>query len=374
MKDFILHIWDYLREIFVVRLPSFPIAIRCALFLIVFFTTAIAELYIFIAVQRRFLYYRLQRDTIWKNKFSNILGNMIVYGENETNEAIVQHFLPRFERMSIHRSSVRRILVQQLLEYRESFSGNTSQVLRDIYLGLNLDQYPKKKLRSRLAKDKAAAIRELSLMQVPGLVDLISAYADKSVDVANVDAYSALLRLDKVNPLGVLNTIQQPLSDWGQLMLFDAIIKTPGINIPAFSTWLASANDSIVLLCLKLIAHFQQHEAIPMLLNLLAHQNVEVRVWAVRVLGKLEDPLCEGELVTIYPNESLIVKSEILGALGKIASGEQIDFLRSCTTAPEFEIRNKARELLKAQEKSGTMLSNNTVDSNGVLHHALNGF
>lgn len=364
MMNNFFHIIDYLRELFAIRLQIVPASIKYSLFLIIFCVVAIIELCLFISIRRRIINSREEREKRWGTKFSNLLANIIVYGENETTEAIVEHFLPRFERLPVYRKPVRKALVKAILSYHANLTGNSSDVLRELYLRLKLDQYAKKHISSRYPGKQINAIKELSQLQVPGVDPYIGRYLSVKNDEVRLTAQSAYMALNKISPFSYFDTAAHPFSDWEQAVLFESITKN-GLSISSFATWLKSENDTVVLICLKLIVHYQQLDAVPPVIGALKHKNTEIRVAAVCALGKLEVQAAEATLIAMYFDEVFEVRSAIVDALGKIASGDHLDFLKARAHASETELRFRAIRSIRAHSRKGReMLTHMLMDAN----------
>ena len=147
--DNLSKILQYVGDIFSSRLPFFPSNIRVALFIILFCVIAFSEQYVYIFLRRLQQYYQQRSEKKWKEKISNMIAHIIVYDNEEETEAILAHFLPRFLKLPLYRSVVRRVLCSELLTYHANFTGRTSEVLRELYIRLNLDKEAWRSLNSR---------------------------------------------------------------------------------------------------------------------------------------------------------------------------------------------------------------------------------
>ncbi len=376
MSSFFFAIFQYLEELFTSRLPFFPSNIRAALFIILFCMVGFSELYLFIFLRRTEQGIRRKRDKIWSEKLTNILANIIVYGDEEDTTTIVEHFLPRLQRLPIHRLSVRKILVKEMLAYNASFTGTVGEVLRELYLRLKLDKVAKKNLNNRYWEIQIEAIRELTQMRVRDITDKLLKYSDDENGQLRMEAQAAFLKLSTTEPFRFLDRARERILDWHQLVLFEVITKTEDIEIPSFSKWLTSANDTVVMLCLKLVSHYQQLDAIPQLIQLLSHPNLLIRIAAIRILGKIEAQTAEETMLAIYFDEPVEVRIEILEALGLIASGEHMEFLRARTRSDEFKLRMSAMRSIRAHGRGGkellnTIYSEETLQNKAIIKHVL---
>jgi HEAT repeat protein len=110
---------------------------------------------------------------------------------------------------------------------------------------------------------------------------------------------------------------------------------------------------------LKLIAHYDQQSAIPAVLELLNNKDHYFRADAISCLGKLSAEMAEDRLIRIYNNQPINCQIEILKALGKIASGKQLEFLKQeFMFSSNFDIRMSAAR---------SIISHNTPASRALI-------
>ncbi|QEK50798.1 HEAT repeat domain-containing protein [Pedobacter aquae] len=185
---------------------------------------------------------------------------------------------------------------------------------------------------------------------------MVFALTDHEHEIVRMEAQTAYVRLNKEYPFKFLDHMRGRILPWHQLILFEIITKAQHVKIPSFSTWLSSANDSIIVFCLKLISHYQQLDAIGELIRLLKHPSEEIRKMSVMVIGKLEAEFVEEELLHIYHQETLKVKVEILTSIGRISSGNYFDFLKGCLDADFFEIRMAAMKAILGHGRKGKLM------------------
>jgi len=367
---------SYIYELFVSRISSFPTYIVISLFIILFCVIAIIELFFYIIAGRLIGYYSRKRDADLKNRIITMLANIVVFGDDADTNTIVSHFLPRFSRLPLYRSSIRKILVNELINNHSSFSGRTGDILREIYLQLKLDKKARKNLRSRHWDKQIEAIRELTEMAVKDECEKILQHTNDSNSQLRLEAQTAYIKLCVDNPFRFLDTVKQKIVDWHQIILFEVITKTETMARPRFSLWLNSTNDSVVSFCLKLIEFYQQFDALPNLIYLINHYNLKIRGAAIDILGRMEAEMAESHLIAAYPNQPLTIKVKILNTLGLIASGRNLSFLDSQARIKEFPLRMAAVRAIKAHKGEGpellsTLFSEGFAQDQTIIRHVL---
>lgn len=373
----ILSTGSYLENLFLHRLPFFPDNIKISLFIIMFCTIATVEIYLYVFLKKAKMKRDKYLDAKWKEKISNMLSNIIIYGDEDDGlEKVVNHFLPRFKKLPLNNKRVREILIEEIRIYHANFTGFTADVLKELFVRLKLYKYTLKKLKSRLWEVQVEGVREVAQFWLYQYDSLVFALTDHEHEIVRMEAQTAYVRLNKEHPFKFLDHMRGRILPWHQLILFEIITKAQHVKIPSFSKWLNYDNDSIIIFCLKLISHYQQLDAIGELIRLLKHPNEEIRRMSVWVIGKLEAEFVEEELLHIYHQETLKVKVEILTTIGRISSGNYFDFLKGCLDSDLFEVRMAAMKAILGHGKKGKIMLEELLDrvsipNQGIISHVL---
>ena len=191
---------------------------------------------------------------------------------------------------------------------------------------------------------KIKAVMELTQMDIPISDVTILPLTNSQNPSLRAAARNAYIQLSKNDPFKFFDIATEPLLPWDQLDMFRIITTTKDIQIPNFSRWVSySTNKSVVSFCLKLIAHYDQKSAIPAVMDLLNNKDHYFRADAIACLGKLSAEMAEVRLVKIYDHQPLICQIEILRAVGQIASGKYLEFLKhEFSYSSNFDIRMNA--------------------------------
>ena len=341
------------------RLSHYPDHIKASVFLIFFCLFAFLHLCLYIFVRRLKQKVDGARDAKFKNIITNMLAHIILYDDLEDVDKAVQHFVPRFQKILGVSPAVRELLVRELLTYHGNFTGKTAEILKGLYLALGLDKQARKKLKSWYWEHQVEGIHELTKLWIRQDSDLILRLTNSKHSTLRMEAQISYLKLSTEDSFRFLDHAHETIQEWHQLVLFEVITKTRNVQIPSFGKWLVSPNDSVVMLCLKLAEHYQQLETIPQLMELLSHPNLKVRAKAINVLGKLEAEMAEDSLFEIYEQQPAGIRSEILKAMGRISSGNYLDFLSGRMASEEHDIKLNAVRSIRNHGNAGVELLKN---------------
>lgn len=236
----------------------------------------------------------------------------------------------------------RQGLIETMVKFKLNLSGTMVEIIETTYLRLGLNQLVASKLKSSIWFKRAEALNQIQEMNdSSSLAGVEVATKDRNIDV-RVNAYATLIRLNSQDCFTFLREEKQQLSTWHQIYLLDAISKSPGIQLPNFSDYLEADNKSVISLCIKIIVHYKRFEAIPKMISLLDRKDEELNYQLIEALGLLNAEEAEDELKEIYQHEPEANKSQILLALGNIASGASLQFINT-----EF-LTNRSHLILKS--------------------------
>ncbi|WP_212003846.1 HEAT repeat domain-containing protein [Chitinophaga sp. HK235] len=287
--------------------------------------------------------------------------------------------LDEFQQLPLHHAWARQLLVQKILHYRRNFSGYVSDLARNLYIDLGLYQDARRKLSSSGSRKIVEGLGELFRMEIvvdeKEVLPLIN-HQDRYVREM---ARCYFAKCSAEHPMDFLQEIRKPLLTWEQVELFRLITQRTDIPAPSFARWIDPAmHSSVISFSLKLAAHFHQFDAIPAMISMLKTDNLEQRALAINSLGKLMALEAEPELVKIYGDQPLSCKKEILKALGRIGSGNQLEFLRQqFLESEEFDLKkHAAKSIVNHKALSQLILKQLQEQSVGqpliILQHCLN--
>ena len=271
------------------------------------------------------------------------LGKDMLVDEIEFDEAAISDKLYK-------KPGVRQVLIDILIRYRKNFRGEVGDLLRKLYIDMDLVEDSFKKLRKYKWETKIKAIVELTQMDIPISDSTLLPLTNSTNPTLRAVSRNAYIQLSKNDPFKFFDIATEPLLPWDQLEMFKIITTTKDIAIPNFSRWVSySTNKSIVSFCLKLIAHYDQQNAIPAVIDLLTTKDHFFRANAINCLGKLSAEMSEETLVRIYNSQPVNCQIEILKALGRIGSGNYLEFLKhEFLYSTNFDIQmNAARSIIK---------------------------
>ncbi|SHL57253.1 HEAT repeat-containing protein [Chitinophaga jiangningensis] len=354
----------------------------------------IAMIFIFLAVSATVLAYLVMLRSRYRNfrqrrrlqkmlpKIDDLLINEIITNPNIPQDVApskVALDLEPFDALPLHRRWGRQMLTARIIHYRNNVSGSAGDLLRNLYLQLDLDKDAMRKLKSRHWNRKVEALTEFTLLDMPISDVTILPLANSRNRELRAAARQAYIKLSKNEPFKFFDSVTDPLLPWDQVELFRIITTTTDIAIPNFARWITySSNKSVVSFCMKLVVHYNQIAAVPAIVKLLENRDHLLRADAIEALGRLKIAEVEDKLVHLYTSQPLFCQIAILKALGRIRSGRHIDFLRNeFLHSTDFDLRKAAaRAIVKNEVVARGVIDELLATTKGenllILKHCMN--
>lgn len=357
----------------------FPLVIQIAIIVSVLAVVGTVLAYIYMIIYRWQKENQAQKEIPLREKGDELLLEHVIYkslGGADTPAALP---LEAFAVLPLQKPWAARVFISQLIAYRDNFTGDIPQLLRQLYLELGLHQAAAAALKSGHRKQVINALVELSGMGVLLEKDHVLTLTLSSDQHIREMARCYVVQCSPDAPFEFFSHVQEPLLLWEQFELFRIISLRKDIPMPSFARWIdPSFHPSVITLCLKLAAYFQQPEAIPAMIRMLHTEDEQLRAVAINNLGKLMALEAEPILVEMYPQQPDSCKLEILKALGRIGSGNFISFLQQELEHTEdfLLMKHAAHSIVAHKALAGGLITQLQHSLTGtrqqVLQHSLN--
>ena len=287
-----------------------------------------------------------KRLDAWRDQLNDALQH-VIYFEPAEDQPPTMALTFKTMRELVH-PAFRQLLIDELIRAKKALTGTAAINLVALFNQLHLDQLSLQKLKSRKWHLKARGIQELAMMEQKLRVVRIYRLTNAHHDLVRMEAQSAIVQLYGFEGLRFLDIIDRPLSEWQQIKLLRLLARAPGILPDKVGKWLASANDSVRIFALKLVAEHHQQELHDQVINCLYHDSPQVRLQAIRCLREIYTEDTSVALIGIYGIETILCRLAILDTLGQIGSESDCLFLTRRLENDDNNLRiGAARALVK---------------------------
>ena len=262
--------------------------------------------------------------------FSPMISEFVFYEDSQNLEEKKNYLNLKIQIRELMKDNFDRlVLTEILLDLRKDLSGQSQQVIKELYIDLGLHNDAFKKLFSLRWQVVSKGIFELTAMEVKESYSLIIKLINHRQSTIRKLAEIAVVTLEEDGIAHFLDKTKYKISEWQQLKLLDILRHKPNFTAPDFSLWLTSNNTHVVLFALRLIKYFKQSNALQSTVTLLKHKKRAIRLEAIGCIKEFYFAEALPTLKLIYPKANSDVKIEILDAIGEIGTDKDIDFLNA---------------------------------------------
>ncbi len=361
--------------------PNLALVIQLSMIVIVT-AVCLIILSIILIIIHRYIKYRIERR---EKKLTPKIDQMIyeyIYmdslSEHERKYGDKEEIVDNLSSL-IRRRRNKQLFIDRLIGLKRTIGGDVNEEIKELIFDLNLEKFLLRKIRNFRRHRKVKGLSELAALDMPVAdVHIIPLTHSRSRPV-RVMARNAYVKLSKNNPFNFFDSNKEELLVWEQIELFNIITTSEHLAIPNFSSWIShSKNKSIIKFCLELVAFYDQLESLPSVMKLLDHEDTEIRIAAIKCLGKMKVKEAEPKLVDIYIEQPRESQLEILESIAQIRTGRYIDFLiNEFHHGSEFSIRQKAAKAIvnnsrHEEEIIDELLFQPTKEQEVMLQHYLN--
>jgi hypothetical protein len=308
-----------------------------------------------------------------------LVASVVLTPANPSNSINKIDFDTRpFFKVGLSAKKVKQVLVQEMLNYRNYFSGRIAEQIRKLYLGLSLHKEAFARLAQSHWETRVNALSELFKMDVEVPHEQLRELVQDKNRYIREFARLSLIKFSKNDPLQVLYAIDEPISQWEELEIYLLLQQRSDLDHTSLQGLISTAIDpSIASLALKLAIYYKQQSAIPQIIALIQTPDLKLRAEAVAALGKLEAKTAENYLFTIYPEQPRDIKLAIITAMGLIGSGNYLDFLADeFLSSEDFEIKKYASDAIIrlypiSKNTIDTLMKDTETLNRSILNHSL---
>jgi hypothetical protein len=284
-----------------------------------------------------------------------------------------------FNKSDISSKTVKELLICEMFNYRNNFSGKVAENIRKLYIVLALQKEAIGRLYSRRWRVKVQALSELYQMDIAGdHTQLLQLLEDKNKYVRD-HARLSLIKFTSDDPLKFLRNLNEPISQWEEFEIFELLRNKSDYELSSLAELIRDEKEhTVVSLCLKLVVHFKQMGTINVITGLIKTADMTLRAEAITSLGKMHSSASEPYLTEIYHEQPPLIKMAILEALGNIKSSKSLGFLETeFIAADDFQVKKSASDaIIKLYPDSSETIDRIMAIGNdlnkSILRHSLN--
>lgn len=357
-----------------------PEDIQVVVFFSALFFVLGISFFIFILISRLYKNTRDHKVEELKKRYMLLITSVIFndssieYQSIRQRKRLLTHFRKNYLRTSFNRS----VLVDEIIKLQKEISGKPAQNLRELYLDLGLNKHSLSKLKSWSWHIQAKGVKEIAEMKILEGYPHIYRLLNHRNPILRMEVQLALVKLVKFDALRFLDDSQYPISEWQQLHLLNILASFDTEELPDFSKWLQSKNESVILFAFKLIVYFTCIDLTKEVIKMLKHPSVKVRRAAVETIGELDAASALSLLKKQFYYDEKEFKMEVLKVSGKIAIEKDLPFLELQLLSEDQDISLASASALAENGEEGQEMLKGIYDSyaddklKAIIKHVFN--
>ncbi|MGD1889931.1 MAG: HEAT repeat domain-containing protein [Cyclobacteriaceae bacterium] len=275
-------------------------------------------------------------------RYQYFLYDALVESEaGKTPEAFQEFVVNLFREEEEKHGLNKELLINIILDLKKSLSGQSRAQLLEIAATLKLPDYALRKLDRLSFNTQIQALREISGLQV---TDSAVQEKVKQIQYAKHAALSqeaslTLIKLGESPDLSFLDVLTTPLSQWQQIHLHHCLRNFERHQLPDFSQWLTSTNESVVLFSLRMITEFEQCNNSELIIHQLSHKSANVVTEAIYTVSQLKIASAVPTLVSLLHQPNPRIQISSIRAIGRLGTTQQVPDLESLRIDSSYWVR-----------------------------------
>ncbi|WP_209400286.1 HEAT repeat domain-containing protein [Pseudozobellia sp. WGM2] len=302
-----------------------------------------------------------------KKELSPMVSEFLFYDENSDKSEKSNYIDLKIQiRELIKDKFNRKVLTEVLLDLRKDVSGDTKQRLFKLYQDLGLEKDAFDKLDSWRWEVVSKGISQLTQMHVEPAYGFITKFINDRRSTVRKQAEIATVTLKSEGINYFLDTTRYKISEWQQLKLLDVLRNREAFDPPRFKFWLTSTNKHVVLFALRLIKYYNQNDANTSLIELVKHKNNHIKLEAIGCIKEFYVVEALPVLKQVLAKCNVDIKIAILDVIGELGEEKDIDFLNSVAQREgNFAVKSKAMAAMNMIVPE-TVMPTEGIDNRGI--------
>ncbi|NVK53120.1 MAG: hypothetical protein HWD85_09315 [Flavobacteriaceae bacterium] len=326
---------------------DFPIIIKIIWILAAIFFLILLFFIVYLKVLRHRLRVKEATNLELEKKYEELIITYVFAdsGEGRINEAqsvIIEKIKP-----SLQNTNNRKIFIKSLMKLMGEVSGGTVNSVDKLFIALGLLKQARAKLQHKKWHIIAIGIRDLRVFKIKEVREEVKVHINHPRTEVRTQAYLYFIEVFGFEGLDFLDDLTAFISKWDQIGILGALENIKQQNMPDVKRWLCSENDSVVLLTLELVKIYNIFNTTKELLDLIHHNNADVRLKSIQVLSYF---FCLEAVVPLKEIMNSLTEKEqiaVLKMLENMATEQDEAFILSHINSPVFDIKVMALKILK---------------------------
>ena len=311
----------------VLNLPKEPrYFLIAAITMLLFSIVAMAALYL----RRWQMNIKEKRKAALRFRYQYFIYDAIAGKQKDKEFSSVEMIVNRFKREELNTTTKKQIMIDLLIELKQSFSGESARQFAHLYTGLGLHNHSIKLLSSTNHINRIKGMREMSELDYhcSALEKAIAKWQNSEDQLLANEARLAALRSNSSLKFGFLKDNSQPVDEWLYLQIHRQLTLTPSDKRPLLAQWLKGNNPHAIRFILSMIRDLEQYQSVIEVIPLLYHTDDKVKLAAIHCLEYLSVKEAASPLFNVLDSEDEQLRIAAIVAIGHLGKMYHSKLLR----------------------------------------------
>lgn len=245
----------------------------------------------------------------------------------EEKNPVVAERRQKLEKLLLSSRFSRNVLLDEVIHLHRNLLGEAGDTLREYYFESGLKDVSMRKLKSRKWYVVCRGCQELSEMQVRAATVQLKVLTAHRFAAVREQAQLAYIELTGFKGIDFVFTYDKELTEWQQINLI-RILEKHATELPDLPSLQNNRNESVIAFILRLITHFQIHDADQLLLQAIRLPSDEIRMLCIQAAVILQRTDLKARILLLFPYASELLREKILLSLAHIGNKTDLQFLK----------------------------------------------
>ena len=280
---------------------------------------------IFVLLLKR-IYYEYSkpyRQTV-TNKVEDFLTEIILSKPNE--ETINKKLLQFKKEIPLHKSWCKELVINDMIRFKHSLKGKTSESIFFFYQVLNLNKYSVRLIRDFRSYNKCEGFYHFQALDYKKGNSIIKPYLKHPNIVVRTNANMAFLSLSK-NYMESFNELPSTISHLYTIKIMDLLHEKKFAIPKNIDQWIETNKNSITKLGLKIMTFYNYRNKASEIIAFLKNEDDSLKKEAIIAIRKLFLTEAKEDLTVLFNKVPIEIQLEILETLKVIGDKDIVSFL-----------------------------------------------
>lgn len=240
----------------------------------------------------------------------------------------------------------RQVMLSVMLDVSKNLSGETVGRLRLAFQRLGFVDDEVKNAHSAHWWIRADACRNLQIMYAENALDILSTLLDDENEDVRIESAQSMVDIAGVEALSPILLTIDDITPWMEIRLSKSVLHFGSSAVSHLAKGMKSKSNRVQRFCVEMMGSIGDVYAVPIILEYIDYEVLEVQCESLIALGKLGDERATPIILRYLKSKNEPIRIAAAAALGKLSSPATVDALNGLLLHDTLQVRLAAAEAL----------------------------